>query len=95
MIWNLSGGWLFIVIAVVAMFSYILGYFVDKIMISDGFGPFGNMVVIGSGFVGAIYVYNIYGHVVSDAREGAVVGLVGAFITLAAAAIARSVVMRF
>lgn len=95
MIWNLSGGWLFIVVAIVAMFSYLLGYFLDKIMINDGFGPFGNMLVIASGFVGGVYVYNLYGHVVSDLREGVVVGLVGAFATLAVSAFGRAFILRF
>lgn len=95
MIWNLTGGWLFMVIAVVAMFSYLLGYFLDKIMMTDGFGVLGNMTVIAAGFVGGLYTYNVLGHLVSDLREGVVVGLIGAFATLTVAALGRAFVIRF
>lgn len=94
MIWKLSGEWLFIAGAVVTMLSYILGYFIDKIMNSDGFGPFGNMVVISGGSFSGVYAYNWFGYRVDDLREGVAVGLAGAFVLLASAAIGRSLLMR-
>lgn len=94
MIWNLTGGWLFMAGAVVTMFSFILGYYIDKIMGSDGFGPVGNMTIIAGGYLAGIYVYNYLGHRVDDMREGVIVGLSGAFVVLAVSAIGRSVLMR-
>lgn len=94
MIWDLEAGWLFMAVAVVAMLGYILGYVLDQIMQQDGFGPFGNMMVISGGFFVGLFAYNSYGYRIQDLREAAVVGLTGAFIALASLAIGRSVFTR-
>jgi predicted cobalt transporter CbtA len=94
MIWNLSAGWLFMAIVVVSMFSYILGYILDRIMERDGFGPGGNMVVIAAGFFAAIYLYNRLGNLVSNMREGVIVGLAGAFVVLATLSLGRALLNR-
>lgn len=94
MIWNLSTGWLFMAIAIVTMFSYILGYLLDRIMERDGFGPTGNMFVFAGGFFAGIYVYNKLGHMVSSLREGMLVGIVGGFIILGMLSAGRAFMYR-
>lgn len=94
MIWNLPGGWMFMAIVVVTMFSYILGYLLDRIMEKDGFGPSGNMFVIAGGFFTAIYVYNRLGNHVTNLREAVLVGLAGGFVFLATLSLGRAMLYR-
>jgi hypothetical protein len=82
MIWNLSVGWLFMAVSVVAILSFILSLALNAIIGKDGFGPFGTMGIVTFGFFISIYAVNLYGVRLAKVQEAAFAGLIGAFVVL-------------
>jgi len=82
MLENLDVTWLFMAIAVVAIFSFILGMALDSLMAGDGFGPIGNMMVVTGGFFLGIFLANLYGIRFYDLQSAVGTGLIGAFVSL-------------
>lgn len=83
MLSNLDVTWIAMAVAVVAIFAFIFGMALDGIMGNEGFGPFGNMVVVTSGFFLAIFAANQYGVEFQDFKMAVATGLCGAFVSLA------------
>lgn len=54
MIWHLGAGWLLMAFASVTVMAFFFGSALDAIMLDDGFGSIGNMVLFTIGFFGAI-----------------------------------------
>ena len=76
MLWNLDPAWLMMAIATVAVLSYFFGAALHWLMREDGFGSFGNAIIISTGFFLAILVANQQGynlrdlHLAVDGRAG-------------------------
>lgn len=94
MIWNLNTNWLLIAIAIVSLIAYVLGYVLDRIMNEDGFGTFGNALIIAGGFFLSIFLANTYGIHLSNINLAISAGLAGAFGLLATLSIAKAVLKR-
>ncbi len=94
MIWNLDISLLLGAVTIVTIVAFFLGYMLDGVMGSDGFGAVGNTVIITAGFFIGVLTYNNYGFAIADIREGTVVGLVGSFIALAGLGVGKGALNR-
>ncbi|QDZ01527.1 hypothetical protein FQ775_14710 [Nitratireductor mangrovi] len=94
MIWNLGFGWLFMAVATVCILSFIFSLGLNVIIGRDGFGPFGTMAIVTSGFFGSIYALNAYGISLREVQEAILAGLVGAFILLMVLLLFKAVIRR-
>ena len=94
MIWHLGAGWLLMAVTSVAVMAFFFGTALDAIMLDDGFGPLGNMVLFTLGFFGAIYLANIYGISLGDMKRATATGLGGAFSLIAVLAICKAGIAR-
>lgn len=75
--------------------SFFLGNAMDGVLKDDGFGIFGNMIVIAAGFFVGLWVGRYLGYPVKDFKFGIVAGLGGAFVSLLALSIIKAVLNRF
>ena len=82
MLWNLDASWLMMAIATVAVLSYFFGSALHWLMREDGFGGFGNAIIICVGFFLMILVANQQGYNLRDIHLAVLVGLSGAFLSL-------------
>lgn len=82
MIWKIDPFWLFFSFMLVTMLSYLFGYFLDRILNRDGFGPVGNMIFLVAGFFGSIYFSNLYGIRFWNVQVAVAAGLAGSFAML-------------
>lgn len=94
MIWKLDPAWLMMAVASVAVLSFFLGSVMDAIMSDDGFGPFGNMILIAVGFFAAIFVANVHGVAMGNLTFAVTTGLSGAFLTLSVLALIKAALAR-
>ncbi len=94
MIWKLDPAWLMMAVASVAVLSFFFGSIMDAIMSDDGFGPFGNMILIAIGFFAAIFVANVYGVAMRNLTFAMATGLSGAFLTLSVLALIKAALAR-
>lgn len=90
MLWNLDSAWLMMAIAFVAVVAFFFGTILDAVMKDDGFGPFGNMIVIAAGFFLGILAINYHGIRLHDLTQAMSVGLSGAFASIAALALLKA-----
>jgi hypothetical protein len=82
MIWNVDPAWLAMAIAVVAGISYMLALLMEPSIGSNGFGAFGNTVLITAGFFLGIYCANEYGVSIKALKYALLIGLSGSFAIL-------------
>ena len=83
MLWNLDVAWLMMAIAVVVVLSLFFGSALDWLRRGDnGFGSFGNGVILAASFFVAILVANYQGYNLRDLHLAVLVGLFGAFLIL-------------
>lgn len=82
MIWNLDLMWLALALTVVSILAFLLSLALDALMRDEGFGPFGNMTIITTGFFLGIALANAFGVRLRDMQTAAVTGVAGAFICL-------------
>ncbi|MCV0394407.1 MAG: hypothetical protein K5872_15790 [Rhizobiaceae bacterium] len=82
MITHLAGGWLLMVIATIAILSFLLGLIVDAIAEEDAFGPIGNSMVIMAGFHLGVFSAREYSSLFDRIEAAAIAGLFGALIAL-------------
>jgi predicted MFS family arabinose efflux permease len=62
MLWEMSGNDLLISFSFMACFTYITGWFTDRILESSGFGHIGNwLIVLVGGYAGIVGI-NMYGY---------------------------------
>jgi len=94
MVWNLDTTWLFLAVAFVAMFAFMLGMALDGVMGDDGFGATGNMIVITAGFFLGVFCANSWGYRLNDLTVAVATGLGGAFVTLTVLALLKAAVGR-
>jgi fluoride ion exporter CrcB/FEX len=94
MIWNLAFGWLVMMVACVTILAFILAMALDALMGREGFGPVGNAFVLTGGFFLAIFLANTLDYNLADMTLGAIVGVCGAFVTLASLAVAKGLLNR-
>lgn len=94
MIWNLDPAWLLMVIASVTVMAFFLGSALDSIMRHDGFGPFGNMLLFAGGFLGSVYIANLYGVSLRNLTMACAYGLGGAFALVGVSALVKACLAR-
>ena len=94
MLWNLDTYWLMLAIATVGVVAFIFGSALHALMDEDGFGPFGNMLIITGGFFLAILAANYRGIALNDLTMACVVGLIGSFVSLASLALLKAGLQR-
>lgn len=94
MIWRIDPFWLAMGAVMVSMLMFILGFYMDKIMGKDGFGPTGNMVVMTIAFFVGIYGANRYGFYFRDLHMAVTGGLTAAFIGFAFMAVLKGIFFR-
>jgi hypothetical protein len=82
MLSSLDTSSLIFAIAIVAILSLMLGMALDGVMQDDGFGPFGNMIVITVGFFLGIFAANRWGIRFGELEIAVATGLGGAFLAL-------------
>ncbi|MCV3238558.1 hypothetical protein [Mesorhizobium sp. ZC-5] len=90
MLWKLDPTWLMMAVASVTVMGFFFGSIMDAIMADDGFGPFGNMILITVGFFASIFVANVHGISMGNLTFAMGTGLSGAFLTLAALALVKA-----
>jgi hypothetical protein len=81
-------------ITIMLIFGFFLGHAMDGVLGDEGFGAYGNMFWIITGFVGGIYALHFYGMSLKDMRFTVGAGLVGAFSLLASAVLGKYVLHR-
>jgi hypothetical protein len=94
MLWNLDASWLMMAVATVAVLSYFFGSGLDALMREDGFGSFGNALIISGGFFASILGANQQGYNLRELHVAVLVGLTGAFVVLAALAAVKALLAR-
>lgn len=82
MISHLAGGWLLMVIATIAILSFVLGLIVDAIAEEDAFGAVGNALVIMAGFHLGVFAGREYSPLFEHIEAATIAGLFGALIAL-------------
>lgn len=75
--------------------SFFLGNAMDGVLQEDGFGIFGNMIVIAAGFFVGLWVGKYFGYPVRDFKFGIVAGLAGSFVSLLTLSILKALANRF
>jgi hypothetical protein len=94
MLSKLDPAWLMMAIATVGVLSYFFGSALDALMRDDGFGSFGNAIIIAGGFFLAIIAANYQGYNLRQLHLAIMVGLFGAFLTLTSLTLIRALVRR-
>ena len=85
---------LIFVVTLVLIFGFFLGHAMDGVLGSEGFGSYGNMTWIITGFIGGIFVMQYFGMSLKDARFTVGGGFAGAFSLLAALVLGKYVLHR-
>ncbi len=81
-------------ITVVSICGFFLGHAMDGVLENEGFGPYGNMVIILAGFVGGVLVMRYFGFSIKDFRVGVTGGLLGSFAMLVSMVLTKNVMHR-
>jgi hypothetical protein len=89
-LFELDPFWLIMAIAGVGVFSFMFGSALDALTGPDGFGAFGNMLVLVAGFFGSIAVANEFGYELETLLIACGVGLGGAFIAFSSLALLKA-----
>lgn len=94
MLMKMDTSWLLFAIAAVTMLAYLLSLGLDAVLRDDGYGPFGNALIISGAFFGTIYLANRQGYRFSSLMDAAASGLGGAFVALFVLIIVRAILRR-
>jgi hypothetical protein len=94
MLSKLDPAWLMMAIATVGVLSYFFGSALQALMRDDGFGSFGNAIIISGGFFLAIAAANHQGYNLRELHLAIMVGLVGAFLVLTSLTLVRALIRR-
>jgi uncharacterized membrane protein YeaQ/YmgE (transglycosylase-associated protein family) len=94
MLSSLDTSSLLFAVAFVAIVSLLLGTVLDGVMQDDGFGPFGNMIIITAGFFLGIFAANRWGIRFTELEVAVATGLGGASVTLLALSLAKAGIER-
>ncbi len=79
----------------IVVVSFFLGNAMDGVLGDDGFGIFGNMIVIAAGFFVGLWVGRYFGYPVNNFKFGIIAGLAGSFVSLLVLSIIKAVLNRF
>jgi len=82
--------WLVMAFAGTGVFAFMFGSALDGLTGSDGFGAFGNMIVLMLGFFGGIYAANELGYSFDTLMIACAVGLGGAFVSFSTFALIKA-----
>jgi hypothetical protein len=82
------------VITLVLIFGFFLGHAMDGVLGDEGFGAYGNMFWIITGFAGGIFAMHYYGMSLKDMRFTVGGGLSGSFALLASLVLGKYVLHR-
>lgn len=82
MIEKLDPMWLTMMVATVSILSFFLGYAIHGLIGRQGYGAYGNAIIIAGGFFAAIYGANWYGFRFTDVTIATMTGVGGAFLCL-------------
>jgi hypothetical protein len=82
------------IVTLVLIFGFFLGHAMDGVLGEEGFGAYGNMSWIITGFSGGIYAMHYYGISLKDMRFTVGGGLTGAFALLASLVLGRYLLRR-
>jgi hypothetical protein len=82
--------WLVMAFAGAGVFAFMFGSALDGLTGADGFGAFGNMVVLLLGFFGGIYGANEFGYSFDTLMIACGVGLAGAFVSFSTFALIKA-----
>jgi hypothetical protein len=94
MLSKLDPAWLMMAVGAVVVLSYYLGSALDALMRDDGFGSFGNAIIISGGFFLAIFGANEQGYNLRELHLAIMVGIVGAFLVLTSLALIKALIRR-
>jgi hypothetical protein len=94
MLLTLDPMWLMLSVSTVAVLCYFFGAAIDALMREDGFGAFGNGLIMSGGFFLAILAANYRGYRLSELHFAVMLGLAGAFLLLTSLALLRALVKR-
>jgi uncharacterized membrane protein YeaQ/YmgE (transglycosylase-associated protein family) len=75
--------------------SFFLANAMHGVLGPDGFGIFGNMIVIVAGFVIGLWLGRYYGFSIRDFEIGVIAGLVGSFLSLLTLSVTKALLNRF
>lgn len=95
MLWKLDPAWLMMGVATVSVLSYFFGSALHFLMREDGFGSFGNAVIIAGGFFLTLIAFNYQGYRLDGLQIAVFLGLGGAFILLSSLTFLRALVKRW
>jgi uncharacterized membrane protein len=82
------------VVTLVLIFGFFLGHAMDGVLGDEGFGAYGNMFWIITGFAGGILVMQYFGMSLKDPRFTVCGGLAGSFSLLASLVLGKYVLHR-
>jgi hypothetical protein len=94
MLWKLDSSWLMMAIATVSVLSYFFGSALNWLKREDGFGAFGNAIIIAGRFFVTILAADYRGYNLHELHFAIAIGLTGAFVLLTSLTLARSLVKR-
>nr|WP_295468319.1 hypothetical protein [Mesorhizobium sp.] len=94
MLSSLDTSSLLFAVAFVAIVSLLLGTVLDGVMQDEGFGPFGNMIIITAGFFLGIFAANRWGIRFTELEVAVATGLGGAFVALLTLSLAKAGIER-
>lgn len=94
MLSSLDTSSLLFAVAFVAIVSLMLGTVLDGVMQDEGFGPFGNMIIITAGFFFGIFAANRWGIRFTELEVAVATGLGGAFVALFTLSLAKAGIER-
>ncbi|HMQ57239.1 MAG TPA: hypothetical protein PKE65_01700 [Rhizobiaceae bacterium] len=81
-------------IALTSMAAFFLATAMDGVMGPDGFGLFGNMIILISGFFIGLYIANKYGIRLNNYDLIAIAGIAASFMSLAVLAVMKALLNR-
>ncbi len=94
MLWKLDPAWLMMAISTVSVLSYFFGSALHALMREDGFGSFGNAIIISVGFFLTLAAVDSQGYEPGGIQIAVFLGLAGAFIVLSTLTFLRALLKR-
>lgn len=92
--WYLDLNTQIFLVTIVAIFGFFIGHAMDGVLGDEGFGPYGNMSVIVTGFIASVFLMRYFGFSMRDLRLAATGGLAGSFTCLATLVLSKNILHR-
>jgi len=94
MLWSFDPAWLMMAVSTVSVLSYFFGSALNAIMKEDGFGSFGNAIIISGGFFLTLIAFNNEGYRLGGLQFAVLLGLAGAFCLLSSLTFLRALIKK-